>query len=231
MEAQEPSGRPQALREERGREVRRLRLAAGLTPQALAQEAGYHRVSVTQVESGRQDLSRDFVRRLEAVLDADGRLVALYERFDSCRSARQRTSAPRPRASTVAPPEGSHSEHADLHTIFGPTSLAMQALGVAADLGDGKEVLRRARLANVTPLRADLLERRSQFLIDVARGHEQRVQDREAVATVLEAERLSPEEVRHNAGARSLVARLLARERRGAAPGLRELAGRVGLAA
>ena len=102
MEAHEALEHARALREELGREVRRLRLAAGLTQNELAREAGYHRVSVTQVESGRQDLSRDFVRRLEAVLHADGQLIELYERFDGSRSATQRTSAPRPRASTVA---------------------------------------------------------------------------------------------------------------------------------
>jgi len=110
-------------------------------------------------------------------------------------------------------------------------SFEMHAVGIAAELGDSREVLRRARAVNTAPLPAGLLERRAQFLIDLARGHEQHVQDREAVATLLKAEQLTPEEIRHNAGARDLVVRLLARERRGAAPGLRELAGRVGLAA
>jgi hypothetical protein len=32
------------------------------------------------------------------------------------------------------------TDHADLHTIFGPTSLAIQSVQVAAELGDGREV-------------------------------------------------------------------------------------------
>ena len=33
------------------------------------------------------------------------------------------------------------TDHADLHTIFGPTSLAIQGVQVAAELGDGREAV------------------------------------------------------------------------------------------
>ena len=52
------------------------------------------------------------------------------------------------------------TDHADLHTIFGPTSLAIQGVQVAAELGDGREVLRRARFVEPTRLPPYLLERR-----------------------------------------------------------------------
>jgi hypothetical protein len=123
------------------------------------------------------------------------------------------------------------SDHADLHTIFGPTSLAIQGVQVAAELGDGHEVLRRARFVEPTRLPAHLVERRSHFLIDVARGHAHRADDPAALAVLLEAERLAPEEVRYNPIASELVMVLLKRERRAATPGLRDLSTRIGVVA
>jgi hypothetical protein len=123
------------------------------------------------------------------------------------------------------------SDHADLHTIFGPTSLAIQGVQVAAELGDGHEVLRRAKHVQPTRLPLHLVERRSHFLIDVARGHAHRADDPAALATLLEAERLAPEEVRYNPIASELVMFLLKRERRAATPGLRDLSARIGVVA
>jgi hypothetical protein len=82
------------------------------------------------------------------------------------------------------------TDYADLHTIFGPTSLAIQGVQVAAELGDGREVLRRARSVEPTRLPPYLVERRTHLLIDVARGHAHRADDPAAVATLLKAERL-----------------------------------------
>ena len=70
-----------ALKQELGRELRRLREAAGLTQEALARHIGYHRVSVTQVEKGRQDPSRKFVERLDVALAASGQLLAIHQRL------------------------------------------------------------------------------------------------------------------------------------------------------
>ena len=123
------------------------------------------------------------------------------------------------------------ADHADLHTIFGPTSLAIQGVQVAAELGDGREVLRRARFVEPTRLPPYLLERRTHLLIDVARGHAHRTDDPAAVATLLEAEQLAPEEVRYNPIASELVMVLLERERRAATPGLRDLSARIGVVA
>jgi hypothetical protein len=123
------------------------------------------------------------------------------------------------------------TDHADLSTIFGPTSLAIQSVQVAAELGDGREVLRRARSVKPTRLPSILVERRSHYLIDVARGHAQRADDPAALATLLEAERLAPQEVRYNPIASELVMAMLKRERRAATPGLRDLSARIGLVA
>jgi hypothetical protein len=123
------------------------------------------------------------------------------------------------------------TDHADLHTIFGPTSLAIQGVQVAAELGDGREVLRRAKSVEPTRLPSHLVERRSHYLIDVARGHSQRADDPAALATLLEAERLAPQEVRYNPIASELVMVMLKRERRAATPGLRDLSARIGMVA
>ena len=123
------------------------------------------------------------------------------------------------------------TDHADLNTIFGPTSLAIQGVQVAAELGDGREVLRRARSVEPTRLPPYLVERRTHLLIDVARGHAHRADDPAAVATLLEAEQLAPEEVRYNPIASELVMVLLKRERRAATPGLRDLTARIGVVA
>jgi hypothetical protein len=122
-------------------------------------------------------------------------------------------------------------DHADLNTIFGPTSLAIQSVQVAAELGDGREVLRRAKHVEPTRLPSHLVERRSHYLIDVARGHAHRANDPAALATLLKAEQLAPQEVRYNPIASELVIVLLKRERRAATPGLRDLSARIGVVA
>jgi hypothetical protein len=123
------------------------------------------------------------------------------------------------------------TDHADLNTIFGPTSLAIQGVQVAAELGNGREVLRRARYVHPTRLPSYLVERRTHYLIDVARGHAHRSDDPAALATLLEAEQLAPQEVRYNPIASELVMVLLKRERRAATPGLRDLSARIGVVA
>jgi hypothetical protein len=51
------------------------------------------------------------------------------------------------------------------------------------------------------------------------------------LATLLEAERLAPQEVRYNPIASELAMVLLKRERRAATPGLRDLSARIGVVA
>jgi transcriptional regulator with XRE-family HTH domain len=119
------------------------------------------------------------------------------------------------------------SEHVGLHTIFGPTSVAIHAVAVAGELGDSRDVIRRANDIDLVGLAPGLLERRSHFLIEVARAHSQQADDQEALATLLRAERLTPDEVRLNVKARALVEKLVARARQRAAPELLDFAGRL----
>jgi hypothetical protein len=122
---------------------------------------------------------------------------------------------------------GSDANH--LATAFGPTNVALRTVAVPVELGDGGEALQVARTIDPSPLAPNLLERRAMFHIDVARAYGQRRNDAAAVATLLEAERIAPEEIHYHVVVRELLRELLKRERRTATPGLRPLAQRVGV--
>jgi hypothetical protein len=120
-------------------------------------------------------------------------------------------------------------EHADLFAVFGPVNLAVHGVQVATELGDGHEALRRAELVDTRKMPAVLLERRSTLLIDVARSQHMRRSHLAAGETLLEAERVAPEEVRYNATARGLLRELVTGS--SVTAGLREMAGRLRVAA
>jgi transcriptional regulator with XRE-family HTH domain len=121
------------------------------------------------------------------------------------------------------------SEYADIHTIFGPTNVAIYSVQVAAELGNGHDAVRRGKQVDVEHLPASLRERRGQFLIDLAQGHVLLGSDEVATETLLRAENIAPEEVRFNPTAHRLVHTMLGRERMGAISDLRGLAQRVGV--
>ena len=89
--------------------------------------------------------------------------------------------------------------------------------------------LRKAPNVDSSRLSPELVERRVYHMIDVARGYAQQRNDAAAVLTLLEAERVAPEEVRFHVIVPELLRELLKRERRAATPGLRPLAARVGV--
>jgi transcriptional regulator with XRE-family HTH domain len=116
-----------------------------------------------------------------------------------------------------------------LATAFGPTNVALRTVAVPVELGDASEALQVARTVEPDRLQPQLLERRAMFFIDVARAYGQRHDDAAAVATLLEAERVAPEEIHYHVVVRELLREMLKRERRSATPGLRPLAQRVGV--
>ena len=61
-------------------------------------------------------------------------------------------------------------DYADLHTIFGPTNVAIHGVQIAAELGDGRQALRRAARIDADRLPPMLLERRTHFLAALT-GH------------------------------------------------------------
>jgi tetratricopeptide (TPR) repeat protein len=94
----------------------------------------------------------------------------------------------------------------EYNTEFGPAYVRLQEIAVAVELGDAGRALRAAAAVDASGLSA---ERRARMLIDVARARAQRRQVQEAVAALLQAEAITPEQVRGHALVRQLVSDLL----------------------
>ncbi|MGH8886956.1 MAG: helix-turn-helix domain-containing protein [Egibacteraceae bacterium] len=120
-------------------------------------------------------------------------------------------------------PEG----HIDPWTAFCPTEVAFSDIQVWVELGDPVEALRVADRTDFDAL--PLPQRQARAWARVAQAHGLRRKDGPAAASLLEAERIAPEEVRYNRSVRELVGVLLRRERKSATPGLRALARRIGV--
>jgi transcriptional regulator with XRE-family HTH domain len=82
----------QSLRRELGDEVRRRRDDLRLTQEAVAARVSCARESITQVERGRQDTSRELMARIDQALEADGALLAMHRELTELRRA-ARTAA------------------------------------------------------------------------------------------------------------------------------------------
>ena len=108
------------------------------------------------------------------------------------------------RASEVAGRLG--DGHNEYNIEFGPANVRLYEIAVAIELGDAGRALRAAAAVDTSGLSA---ERRGRMLIDVARAHAQRRQPGEAVAALLQAEVITPEQVRSHALVRQLVSDLL----------------------
>jgi len=117
----------------------------------------------------------------------------------------------------------------DFWTVFGPTNVSIHRASVAVELGDAGRAVGQAR--TLDPSHLPSLERRTHHLLDLAQGYGQWRKDHEAVDTLLQAERLAPQEVHYQPAVQRLVVELLQRERRTTRPKLRELATRVGVLA
>ena len=94
----------------------------------------------------------------------------------------------------------------DFDTEFGPANVMLYEIAVAVELGDAGRALRAAANADTSGLSP---ERQARMLIDVARAHAQRRQVTEAVAALLQAENITPEQVRAHDLVRQLVSDLL----------------------
>jgi len=96
--------------------------------------------------------------------------------------------------------------HDEYDTEFGPANVRLYEIAVAVELGDAGRALRAAAAVDSSGLSA---ERQARMLIDVARAHAQRRQVGEAVAALVQAEAITPEQVRGHALVRQLVSDLL----------------------
>lgn len=113
----------------------------------------------------------------------------------------------------------------DYNTEFGPTNVALHAVGVAVELGDAGRALRVAETIDSSALSP---ERQARFLIDVARAQAQR-RNVSGVADALgEVLDIAPELARSHPMITELVGDLL-RSTQGTDPALRLLAHKLGL--
>jgi transcriptional regulator with XRE-family HTH domain len=114
----------------------------------------------------------------------------------------------------------------DFGTEFGPTNVALHAVGVAVELGDAGEALDLAH--DIEPERLSA-ERQARYLLDVAQAHAMRRQIGEAFHCLEQAERLTPEQVRSHRVARAVTRDLIQLSGTRPRPELRELAERFGV--
>lgn len=115
-------------------------------------------------------------------------------------------------------------DYSALGTVFGPSNVAIHRVAVAVELGDAREAIKHIPAVNLKRMPAELIERRARFLIDVARAYGKIGDDPAAIATLIDAEGIAPDEVRNHRLTRDLVRSLLTRERR--TSGLRAFAER-----
>jgi transcriptional regulator with XRE-family HTH domain len=114
-------------------------------------------------------------------------------------------------------------------TAFGPTNVAIHRVSVAAELGDPAAALEAALAVSHDRLPTGLKSRRAQVNLDLAWAQSQRRRDPEATFSLLEAERIAPEVIRHNIIAQGVVREMLARGRGNHTVALAGLARRAGL--
>ena len=97
--------------------------------------------------------------------------------------------------------------HNDHHTEFGPLNVRLHDVSVSVDLGDAGRALRVADGIEAGGLSA---ERRTRFMIDLARAHMQRRDGERALASLLAAEEHSPQIVYEHFLAKQILGDLLA---------------------
>jgi Helix-turn-helix domain len=139
-----------ALLRHLGAELRRRRIQAGVTSQAmLAKKIAYARAYIAQIELAREAPSAQFVHACDQALHTGGALMELYRRFDNARRKARSVASPTPSPDdlwnpTTQPPPASalnpllskqHNRRAFLHdaTIMAGTAAAGASL---ADRGD-----------------------------------------------------------------------------------------------
>jgi transcriptional regulator with XRE-family HTH domain len=114
-----------------------------------------------------------------------------------------------------------------LWTAFGPTNVAIHRVTTAMDLGDVQVAIDLAPRVDATRMP---IERRVRHAMEVSRALTARSRTDEALAMLLDAEQLAPEQVRHHAISRQLVQTWMRRGRTRPSWQLAALARRVHIA-
>ncbi|GAB2633462.1 helix-turn-helix domain-containing protein [Nocardia goodfellowii] len=110
----------------------------------------------------------------------------------------------------------------DPWTMFGKGNVAIHWLGIRAELGHPDAIVDYASRLNVDDVPS--VERRARVLIDTARGHVQQKNDEAAVLTLLDAEKISADEIHDSGLVRELLREMLFRDHARARPHVRALA-------
>lgn len=110
-------------------------------------------------------------------------------------------------------------------TAFGPTNVAMHAACIEVEAGEAAEALRLGE--RIQHRRSVSIERRVAFLLDQARGYQQRGDNAGALMQLLEAEREAPEDMQHRHAAHRTVHGLIHRARPPIASQAARLADRI----
>lgn len=117
----------------------------------------------------------------------------------------------------------------DLWLAFGPANVEIHRVAAASELGDPTEAIRQGEAIDLSTLPPQLIGRRSQAMIELARAYTQRRMDTKALEALLMAEHLASEALRFDTTARATIRQLLGRPRRTPPPALRHLADRIEL--
>ncbi|TWP53221.1 helix-turn-helix transcriptional regulator [Lentzea tibetensis] len=138
---------------------------------------------------------------------ADGRLLSVYGSLflagamaASRNEDRATTRTFLNEAQHAADRQGSDANH--LWTAFGPTNVAIHRVNTAMELGDVQLALDLGPEIDTSALPT---ERQVRHALDLARAYSLRNRADDALAVVLDAERIAPEQVRHHYISRQLV--------------------------
>jgi len=133
----------------------------------------------------------------------------------------------RDRVRQVAPLAARTGERNTRWTAFGPTNVAMYAVSIEFECGEAVEGLRLAE--SIQHDRSPSIERRVAFLVDQAKGYEQRREFASALALLTTAEREAPEDMQYRPAARAILRTVAQRGARHVASEAAKLALRIGL--
>jgi hypothetical protein len=197
--------------------------------------AGQLRMARTLLDSSEQALARHVLtqatRRHDAIITggdlgmislvgSSALLLAILHARDANTDAAEQSLTVARRLAAV---RGADRNYHD--TEFGPTNVAMHAVGVAVELGNGQQALDRA--AHVRHPEQLSAERQARYLIDIARAHLLTRSGRHALLALVKAEHIAPEELAESPRVAELIDDIEALNRRTRLPGLRELRQRL----
>jgi len=133
----------------------------------------------------------------------------------------------RQRVREVAPLAARTGERNVFWTAFGPTNVAMYAVSIEVEAGESIEALRLAE--QIDHERSPSIERRVAFLLEQAKGYEQRRDYASTLLLLQTANRDAPEDMAHRPTAQALLNTVIQRGRRSVASEAARLAVQVGL--